>query len=88
MTPSIKMCIRDRCGLDAHEHDPVTQPFGDAHAAAGADLAQERPERREHLHRVLVALALGQGGEARNVDEGKAAMHPHRWTLPRFRGRA
>jgi hypothetical protein len=33
---------------------------------------------------VFVPLTLGQGRKARNVDEGKAAMHPHRLTVPRF----
>jgi hypothetical protein len=74
-----------RGGFDAHEHDAVAQPFGDAHPTPGADLAQKGTERSEDLHRVLVPLTLGQGRETRDVDEGEASMDPHPGIVPRFR---
>ena len=59
------------------EHRPVTQPLGDPHASAGADVPHHRPEGREDRDGALVPLDLGQGGEAREVDEGEAAMDSH-----------
>ena len=65
-------------GRDAHQHDAVTQPFGDPHPAPGADVAQQRPEGGQHVDGALVAFELRQRREARHVDEGEAAMDPHR----------
>ena len=43
---------------------------------------QEGAECGQHVDRPLVPLHLGQGGEARDVHEGEAAMHPHGEMLP------
>jgi hypothetical protein len=50
-------------GFDAHQHHPVTEPFGDAHTSSGTDLTQQRPERCEHFDRIVVTLTFGQGRE-------------------------
>ena len=74
--------LEQRPGRDAHEHDPVTQPFGDPHPTPRADVAEQRTEGGEHVDRALVALELGQRREARHVDEGEAAMDAHDTMLP------
>ena len=55
--------LEKRPGLDTHQHDAVPQPLGDAHAAPGADVPQQRPERREDIDGPLIAFQFGQCGE-------------------------
>src|SRR5579871_4648321 len=74
--------LEQRSRLHADEHDAVTEPFGDAHATPGADVAQQRAERGQDVDRALVALQLGQPGEPRHVDEGEAAMDSHAMIVP------
>ena len=66
-----------RHGVDAHEHGAVSEPFGDAHGPARADVAQRRAEHAEHGHGPFVTLGLGEGGEPRQVEEGECPSHAH-----------
>jgi hypothetical protein len=68
--------------VDAHEHHTIAEPLCDPDAPSGTDVTQRGPEGREHGHRALVALRLGERGESRDVDEGEAAMYPHALMLP------
>ena len=71
----------------AHQHHAVTQPLGNPHPSTGADVAQQRAERRQHVDGPLVPLELRQRGESRHVDKGETAVDAHGamlpWGLPR-----
>ena len=51
--------LEKRPGVDAHQHDAVTEPLGDANAPAGTDVAQQGPECGQYVNRTLIPLHLG-----------------------------
>ena len=57
--PHLQSGGHERRGVDAHEHRPVTQPFGDPDPTARADVPNHPAERGEDRDGALVALDLG-----------------------------
>ncbi len=68
--------LDERLGLDADDHGAVTEPLGHPHPVEAGHAPHRVAEQGEHLDRLLVAFGVGQGREAREVDEGEAAAHP------------
>jgi hypothetical protein len=56
---------------------PVTEPFDDAHPAAGGGLSQRGPQLREHQHHLLVAVAICERREPTEIHERKRTVDPH-----------
>ena len=68
----------DRLGLiDGDDHAAVAEPLGDAHAALGGDLANDRPEGAEQATGGIVAEHAGVVGESGQVDEHERAGDTH-----------
>ena len=63
--------------IDGDDHAAVTEPLGDAHAAVGRDLADDRPERAEQAPGGVVAERGRVVREPREVQEDERAGHPH-----------
>jgi hypothetical protein len=74
--------LEQRTGVHADEHGAVTEPFRDPDAAPGTDVAHQGAERGEDVDGTLVALALGERRESRDVDEGETAEHSHICIVP------
>ena len=64
--------------LDGHDHAAVAEPLGDAGAALGGDLADQRAERAEDPAGGVVAVRGGVVREPRQVEEDERPRHPHR----------
>ena len=69
---------RERVGLlDADDHAAVAEPLGDAHAAFGRHLADDRAERAEDPPGRVVAEGSGVVREPGQVDEDERAGDTH-----------
>ena len=63
--------------LDGHDHAPVAEPLGDAHALLAGDLPAQRAERAEDPPGGVVAEGGRVVREPGEVDEDERARHSH-----------
>ena len=63
-----------RADLDADEHGAVAQPLRDPHAAAGRELARQRPEAGQRLDGRVLAVGRDELREAAQVHERERAL--------------
>ena len=70
-----EVCSRSDCGgcVGAHKHDPVSEPFGDAHAAFGRYVAGDSPELPEQTDGGVWAVVACEGGESAQVREAEGS---------------
>jgi hypothetical protein len=68
--------------VDGHEHGAVAQPLGHAYAPVRCHLPHAGAEVGEQRDRLLVALGLGEGREATQVDESERPFNPHAFSMP------
>jgi|GEM_PF-29612 len=68
--------MKERFWLNAYQHRPITEPFGDPHPTSGGHTADRQPECRQGRYRPIITLAVGVGREPGKIKEGKRPKDP------------
>jgi len=77
----------ERRAFDGNEHRAVAQPLRDPHPDVRRDRPHRSAELRQHGDRLVVAVQVGEAGEAGQIDERKRSRDTHCDSLARDDGR-
>lgn len=63
-----------RGGIDAHDHDAVTEPFCDPNAAFGGDVSSNSTKLAQELYRFMRTVLSSELRETRQIGKNKRAI--------------